>query len=155
MSQSDFTREWAVLQNQYDAYERTSLIIKLFTVAVFTVLSVLQSFSVLMIFLLLTLWLLDAIWKTFQSRIEERVLAVEAAIADGLTDGAMQFNRNFLANRPSFMKLVLVYFAQALRPTIAFPYVVLVVFTLVQIVFFPEQSPWDILNTSPQFNLFD
>ena len=155
MSQSDFTREWTVLQNQYDAYERTSLIIKLFTVAVFTVLSVLQAYGVLKIFVLLTLWLLDAIWKTFQSRIEDRLLAVEAALSDGLTKGAMQFNQDFMRKRPSSIKLVQTYFTQALRPTIAFPYVVLVFYTLVQIVFFPEQSPWDFLNTAPEFKLFE
>jgi hypothetical protein len=155
MSQSDFSQEWTVLQNQYDAYERSSLTIKLFAIATFVVLWVLQFTAVLSLFVLLTLWLLDAIWKTFQSRIEDRLLVVEAAMSDGLTKGAMQFNQDFMRKRPRSIKLVQTYFTQALRPTIAFPYVVLVFITLVQIVFFPEQSPWDFLNTAPEFKLFE
>jgi hypothetical protein len=127
MQTNAYNQEWTVLQNQYDAYERASLGIKLFAVAVLVTLIATQSLTCYAIALLPTLWLLDAIWKTFQSRIEVRILVVEAAIEEGKTDGAFQFNRDFLKTRPSTVSLISVYVKQALRPTIAYPHVVILV----------------------------
>ena len=84
--------------------------------------------------LLLVLWLQDAIWKTYQSRIEVRLLKIETKSAENQKDeidqGAFQFNRDFEQSRPSTKGLIVEYGKQALRPTIAYPHVVLVVIGL-------------------------
>jgi hypothetical protein len=127
--------EWQVLQTQYDSYEKFSLIIKLVAfVLCFSALA-LELNRFISILLLTGLWLQDSIWKTFQGRIEHRLLDVEANI-QGLNDGeelklaAMQFNQEFLKQRSGVIGLVSEYFKQALRPTIAYPHVLLIAVTI-------------------------
>ncbi|MDC2888027.1 hypothetical protein [Psychrosphaera algicola] len=88
-------------------------------------------------------WLTDAIWKTFQFRIEDRLLMLEDAlrptdiVADDKTANneslgdsqitndtqAFQFNSAFLLTRPSTLGLILSYGKNALRPTVALPHI--------------------------------
>ena len=83
---------------------------------------------------MLVVWLQDAIWKTFQSRIESRLLELEQGLSsansekgDSLAVEAFQFNSAYLKDRPSTIGLILEYMKQAARPTVAFPHVVLLV----------------------------
>jgi len=70
------------------------------------------------------LWLQDGIWKTFQARIEERLLAVEKLLSnDDNKNNAFQFNSLFSENRKQGLELVKEYLYQSLRPTVAFPHV--------------------------------
>lgn len=82
-----------------------------------------------LVFIVCVLWLQDGIWKTFQSRIEQRLYIVEEYLAkvDSKDDSilAFQFNRQFLASRPNSIGLIKLYVHQSLRPTIAFPYIIL------------------------------
>lgn len=125
-----YSAEWQVLQNQYDSYEKCSLAIKLLA-AIFLLCGLIYQLpSIYTAILIAVLWLQDAIWKTFQARIEQRLYVVEtqlAAIKQGaeLTEIAFQFNRKFLAQRPSSVGLVKEYLLQAIRPTVAYPYVLL------------------------------
>ena len=124
--------EWCLLQNQFDSYEKYSLIIKLFSVTVLVTTLQISSVSVLIIIVLLTLWLQDAIWKTFQARIETRLLQIESLITNSAAsieavEAACQFNSEYQKQRPGSTGLVMEYFRQALRPTVAFPHVVLVI----------------------------
>lgn len=135
-NKSNLTAEWKTLQNQYDSYEKFSLLIKLVCLSVVSYLYV-QAFSAcFIIFIIAVFWLQDAIWKTFQSRIEERLLSVENSIKYIFQNHeqeaiiAYQFNQSFLENRPSSSKLLLTYLKQALRPTIAFPYIVIILATI-------------------------
>lgn len=133
-----FSAEWQVLQHQYDSYEKYSLAIKLLAAIFLFCGLVCQLPSMYSAVLIAVLWLQDAIWKTFQARIEARLYVVEAQLAaikqgDAVHELAFQFNRNFLAQRPSSIGLVKEYLLQALRPTIAYPYAVL----LPLAVFFP------------------
>lgn len=131
MSESPLAAEWAVLQIQYDSYEKFSLLIKLFAVALLAMAILSGQQSLVFPALLLILWLQDAIWKTFQSRIEARLLELEPYLADregpsASDHKAFQYNSLFAQNRPGIVGLVAQYLRQALRPTVAYPHLVLV-----------------------------
>lgn len=136
MTQADLSNEWMLLQNQYDSYEKYSLVIKLLAMVMFYFAHVSEKVGWIILFLLAVFWLQDAIWKTFQSRIELRLLALEEALSDRQTDlnndfVAYQFNRIFLAKRPSQLGLIKEYLRQSIRPTVAFPYVILIALLIV------------------------
>jgi len=118
--------EWCLLQNQFDSYEKHSLYIKFFSIFVFLLAELLLNNSLFIVLILAVVWLQDAIWKTFQSRIEVRLLQVEQYILEETTDNAFQFNSEYQKNSLSGFSLINEYFSQAIRPTVAFPHVVLV-----------------------------
>ena len=122
----DLQQEWLCLQTQYDSYEKYSLLIKLTNIVLSSMLIVFfQGHVALLLSVTTILWLQDSIWKTFQSRIDQRLLQLEAAIADSEPCTAMQFNRNWLATRPGAVGLIVEYLKQACKPTVAFPHAVL------------------------------
>lgn len=133
--------EWKILQKQVDDYERWSLVIKLchlFALLIFVNTSVSLLVGVL---IMSSLWLQESIWKTYQARSEERLIILEEAILDNFSQNSekltapFQFNRNFIANRPSTLRLLNEYFKQALRPTVAFPHIVFIGIFILQILF--------------------
>jgi len=79
--------------------------------------------------LLLVLWLQEAIWKTFQGRTEQRLLVLEKAYQTGHETNnetqPLQFYRHWTETRPGTTKLIAEYLGNAIRPTIAYPYVAL------------------------------
>ncbi|OUS12232.1 hypothetical protein A9Q89_06700 [Gammaproteobacteria bacterium 53_120_T64] len=132
MQTSHLAAEWSLLQNQFDSYEKYSLLIKLSSIVILAAAYFTDHLSIFILCLLFILWLQDAIWKTFQSRIDSRLLQLEAYLSNEHTpqhcDGvAFQFNSLYLQNRPSSAGLIKEYLGQALRPTIAFPHVLLIV----------------------------
>lgn len=128
---SHLASEWSLLQKQFDSYEKYSLLIKLSNIGVLAAAYFSNHLSVFVLLLLLILWLQDAIWKTFQSRIDVRLLQLEGYLSnehalenrDGI---AFQFNSLYVQNRPGNVGLLKEYFSQSLRPTVAFPHIVLV-----------------------------
>lgn len=133
MTNNGLATEWTLLQNQYDSYEKYSLVIKLVNVALFSVLVTMNTSDLLILAMLLVLWGQDAIWKTFQSRIESHLLILEKSLKNVQADtqiSAFQFNSLFIDKRPSSMGLMIEYAKQALRPTVAFPHILLVVILL-------------------------
>ena len=139
MQNTDLKNEWAILQNQFDSYEKYSLIIKLVAIIILAVSGILYHANAIVFFLLLVLWFQDAIWKTFQSRIEVRLLQLERGLSNG--DGiestedqeinAYQYNLLYVKNRPKNSELIKEYLTQAVRPTVAFPHVILLVLALI------------------------
>lgn len=130
MNTEGLAKEWSLLQTQCDSYEKYSLLIKLFSIGLASVAYFQGMLSVFMCALLLVLWFQDAIWKTFQSRTEARILQLEGLLAlphhDESDDRlAYQFNSLYAKNRPNMMGLIKEYLRHALRPTVAFPYIVL------------------------------
>lgn len=115
-----------MLQNQFDSYEKHSLYIKLSSVFVVLAAEVSGASSIVTILILMILWLQDAIWKTFQSRIEPRLLHIERCIAEGTEESAFQFNSEFQRQRLGGLSLIAEYLSQSIRPTVAFPHVVLI-----------------------------
>lgn len=134
MHKSELENEWALLQDQFDSYEKFSLIIKLFSVGVLVFAFSCAGISLSITALLLILWLQDAIWKTFQARIESRLLQLETAIAASSDELiSCQFNSQYLKTRPGTAGLLVEYFKQALRPTVAFPHIALFVLAIIEL----------------------
>jgi hypothetical protein len=147
MKNNVFIKEWCLLQNQFDSYEKHSLYIKLLSIVVLLTAVICGVTGLPIMLILLVLWLQDAIWKTFQSRIEPRLLQVEKAISDAdnidsmgsatntMTGSACQFNSDYHQLRLTGVALMVEYLCQAIRPTVAFPHIVLVLILLIGNVF--------------------
>lgn len=147
MKLSEFETEWCLLQNQYDSYEKHSLYIKLFSIMVVIVALISNTASVFIALIMLVLWLQDAIWKTFQSRIEPRLLQIEQVVLQlvqcensesasaelySKVPAAFQFNSQYNQVRLTGLSLIKEYVSQSVRPTVAFPYMVLILIIFVQ-----------------------
>ncbi len=133
MNTGDLENEWSLLQNQFDSYEKFSLLIKLANTGLLCIAYISNHISYFVIFLLLILWMQDAIWKTFQSRIYTRLLQLESFLSgDREIQAAViacQFNSQYEQNSAGGIALIKEYLSQAIRPTIAFPHIVLVLIT--------------------------
>ncbi|MAZ71108.1 hypothetical protein [Porticoccus sp.] len=127
MEKKKYEAEWCLLQNQFESYEKHSLYIKLSSILMLF-LSEIFSVSMTSTFLiLLVLWLQDAIWKTFQSRIEPRLLKIEKNIREKTEGNEFQFNKEYQLVETSSLSKILEYAKQAIRPTVAFPHIVLMI----------------------------
>ncbi|SFF80767.1 hypothetical protein [Neptunomonas qingdaonensis] len=131
-TKSALIQEWTILQTQADTYEKHALYIKLMSIGLVSAALLLNQTGFGIIALLSVLWLLEAIWKTFQSRITERLLTVEGALKvkpdpnDTQLVSPCQLNAEWLAHRQGFAGLIGEYLSQAIRPTVAFPHVLLI-----------------------------
>ena len=134
MKTKEFKTEWCLLQNQLDSYEKHSLYIKLLSIIVLLMAKMSGVFVIFTVLLLMVLWLQDAIWKTFQSRIEIRLLQVEKYILEESEKSVFQLNSEFHRVRLSGLSLIYEYMRQSIRPTVAFPYIVLILISLSQCV---------------------
>jgi len=120
-------REWAVLQPLYERYEFGALTIKLIAVVLFFGGIVIELHGTWIALLLVVLWLQEGIFKTSQSRLGERLLAIEQGIAAGTAQDAFALHLQWQAQRSGPVGLVREYLASTVRPTVAFPYLVLLV----------------------------
>ena len=118
-------QEWITLQNSVDKSEGLSLVIKLSGVAVCLIGLTLNWNPVITGLLLMVIWLQESIWKTFQGRTEQRLLAIESAWQHSEESSALNFYHHWSASRPGTTQLITQYLSNAIRPTIAFPYLVL------------------------------
>lgn len=121
--------EWNVLQTQSDSYEKHSLYIKLLAITLSAGAALLAQANLYIAIILAILWLQDAIWKTFQARISDRLIKVETALQDTISANNLppcQLNSEWLAQRSGFMGLIKEYLCQAARPTVAYPYILLI-----------------------------
>ncbi|ALS98220.1 hypothetical protein [Lacimicrobium alkaliphilum] len=119
--------QWLTLHRQYEHYENMALVIKL--IAVLTTLGGLISHLSYwpLLLLLCVLWLQEGIWKTFQARLEASLLSLETTLAE---QPLLPLYTNWQQNRPGLVSLIAQYLRSALRPTVAFPYIVLMFITL-------------------------
>ncbi|MFT6898607.1 MAG: hypothetical protein ACJA13_003031 [Paraglaciecola sp.] len=120
-------QEWLCMQNQYDSYEKHSLIIKLVAIILCPTLLFIAHIGPWSIAFAGLLWLQDGIWKTYQNRIGERLLVLEKAISQGQEHQAMQFNANWLQSRQGSVALLKEYIGQSCKPTVAYPHVLLLI----------------------------
>lgn len=130
---NDFQSEWAILHGDIEKYERFSLIIKLFSVLIFA-LSVAFSINTLIaVSTMLILWLQDGIWKTFQNRLEARILIIEKGIESHANENnlAFQLYSEWQQKRSGILNLIKEYLFSSLKPTVAYPYIVLVILLFV------------------------
>ena len=131
--------EWASLQATFENYERGGLNIKLVAV-VLTAIGLLTSFApILICFFVAVLWLQEGMLRTFQGRIAARLLVVERGLfgvsqpVSSEVDGqgknlpvACQLHSDWSASRSGSARLLLEYMLNSCRPTVAYPYVVLI-----------------------------
>lgn len=125
------SHEWATLQNNYEQYEKHGLLIKLATIALF-VFSLAWGLNVVIaVSLLLIMWVQEGIFRTYQSRLGERILRIEQRIRQSSveTSFSYQLHSEWLATRPKLTGLLAEYGKSMLRPTVAFPHVLLILMT--------------------------
>lgn len=127
--------EWAVLQDHHEQYEKSSLLIKLSSIAVLVACLALSMDVVLTLLLTLVLWVQEAVLRTGQSRLGERILRIERCIAEGESAPVYQLHSEWQATRPGFTGLLAEYGKNMLRPTVAFPYAVLMAITVLWFAF--------------------
>ena len=132
MNTKELGTEWRLLQNQFDSYEKHSLYIKLSSIIVLLIAAVTGQTNSYIILILSVLWLQDGIWKTFQSRIEIRLLQIEKCIAEKSEENAFQFNTAYDEASLNGLSLVGEYARQSIRPTVAFPHSVLILIAFIQ-----------------------
>lgn len=130
MDKSDLQQEWLLLQRQYDEYEKCTLWIKLAALVALGSCYFAHQTGRTLLVILLCLWTLEAIWKTYQSRIGLRLETIERGLLAESPPAAMQFNSQWLANRPSTSGLIYEYAKQGLKPTVAFPHAIFVLLSL-------------------------
>ncbi len=120
-------QEWTLLQENHERYEHGSLLIKLVAVLLCGLGLALGWHAALVVVLLPLLWLQEGIYRTSQSRLGARIIGVEAHIRQGGADGreACQLHTNWQAGRAGVLGLLAEYAGNAARPTVAFPYFVL------------------------------
>ena len=116
-------QEWQTLQNNHEQHEKNALLIKL---AGLTLCLGGLAFSLPLLwiaFAVLLCWGLEGIFKTYQARLSERLLRVEAMLDKPQPTGAhMQLHTEWVADRPGGGALIAAYGHSACRPTVAFPY---------------------------------
>jgi len=124
--------EWAIIHGDIEKYERYSLAIKLFAVLVSLFSIAYLIGAIFSVSLILILWLQDGIWKTFQRRLETRIIFIEKTLMkkQANEDLAFQLYSQWSDNRPGISDLMKGYLFSAIKPTVAYPYALLTVLTL-------------------------
>ncbi len=125
VSKTMLTNQWKTLHNSHESYEHYALIIKLVTIAItlFLLTFSLGTFTALLVIAIL--WLQEGIWKTFQSRTEAAIMAIEEQLDAVQAEEVEQpylFYKEWQASRPSSKALVGEYLKNSLRPTVVYPY---------------------------------
>ena len=125
-------REWTTLHDSHEQIEKSALLIKLAGVivcalGVAALLPPLPAGALLWV-----LWVQEAIGRTGQARLAERILRIESLLAQGdaADSAAYRLYGEWLAGRPGTAGLIVEYARNALRPTVAFPYAVLIALLL-------------------------
>lgn len=116
-------KEWQTLQDNHEQHEQNALFIKLACLAL-SIAGLATGLPLSWIaFTVLLCWIQEGIFKTYQSRLADRLLSVEARLAQANSaPSAMQLHTDWLASRPGGGALLGSYLVSALRPTVAFPY---------------------------------
>jgi len=135
MKKNEFVTEWCLLQNQFDSYEKHSLYIKLVSILVLLSAEISGVISISIALILIVLWLQDAIWKTFQARIEPRLFQIEKYLSEECNESTCQFNSEYNRVRLSGVALIIEYACQSIRPTVAFPHLILILIILMKYIF--------------------
>lgn len=119
-------QEWSTLHSDHERYDQYALIIKL--VAIITAVISLSLALPLLITVLFTaiIWLQEGIWRTVQGRCFERLLVVENLLKEHPNTQGMQFYSEWEYSRPGAVGTIIEYLRNAIRPTVAYPYAILI-----------------------------
>jgi len=129
---NEFQNEWTILHSDIEKYERGSLIIKLAGILICAAALAFNIDKVYSIVLICILWLQDGIWKTFQKRLEARIIFIEQAMQDSANNvsNAFQLYSQWELKRQGVTALITEYLLTSMKPTVAYPYVLLVSFII-------------------------
>jgi len=121
-------QEWQTLQDNHEQAEKNALLIKLTCLALCIAgLAGDVAFGWLAGAVIL-LWAQEGIVKTYQARLAERLLAVESLLQQSQPAlPAMQLHTEWAAKRSGGARLMAGYALSACRPTVAFPYVAILI----------------------------
>ncbi len=133
---ANFVKEWQELHNCHESYERFALIIKLLAITLTVLLIVLVQPYLVTLLVLAILWLQEAIWKTYQARAGDRIALIEQALTDNKhneknSTSAFQFYSQWSNNRAGAFGLIMEYLKNAMKPTVVYPYVPLMIIALI------------------------
>lgn len=120
-------QEWIVLHANHEQAERTAGWIKAGAILLTFATLAIAVDVLLASMLILVLWLQEGIVRTSQARAGARLLHVEALIRSpqARSDSAFQLHTSWQQTRAGTTALVKEYLRHSLRPTVAYPYVVL------------------------------
>jgi len=129
--------EWQTLHNNHESYEQYALVIKLIAIIIFSLNLIFEMPVIIAISLLLILWLQEGIWKTYQSRIAKRIILIENEIS-GLSQDTQekvpfQLYSSWQKEGTNGIDLVKEYISNALKPTVIYPYIILVLLNIASI----------------------
>jgi hypothetical protein len=119
-------QEWTTLQNNHEHYERGALALKVVTVVFAFALLAVNLPALIVASVVAALWLQEGIYRTSQSRLGQRLLVLESLISGNESAVPFQLHTQWQAARPGVGGLLREYVGNALRPTVAYPYVVLI-----------------------------
>ncbi len=129
---SPIGQEWQILQQEHAQHERNALLIKLVAIGIaFIALAVVVDLLLVGV-LIATLWLQEAMIRTTQARLGDRLLQLETLhrqVPVQISE-AFQLHSAWKATRPAVGKLMGEYLINAIRPTVAIPYAVLLMILL-------------------------
>ncbi|MGH1366198.1 MAG: hypothetical protein ACRBF0_21745 [Calditrichia bacterium] len=129
-SKQHLGQEWRVLQQDHERYEQMALIIKLVAVVSCLAAAIYGLTLIISTAIIAVLWLQEGIWKTWQHRTAQRLLEIEKMLLNGSGE-AFQFHTRWEADRSGAIGLIVEYISNSMRPTVAFPYVVLLAVLIV------------------------
>ncbi len=124
-------QEWITLQNNYEQYEKTALLIKLIAILLCAIGLV---FDLVLIggIIAILLWVQEGIFKAYQSRLGARLTRIEALIKQSeFAAVPFQLHSEWLTNRKGTAGLFAEYIISIVKPTVAFPYAVLLLLNLI------------------------
>ena len=121
---------WQTLHNNHEKYEHYALLIKLFSVSMVVVSITTPISTFISLLILAILWLQEGIWKTYQARTSNAIITLEQLL-DSDDNAICQLYSDWQSNRPSSTELVLEYIKNALKPTVIFPYLPLMIIVLI------------------------
>lgn len=130
-TRSAVAQEWSVLQKLHERYEFAALTIKLTAVVLYFAGLVVELHGTWLVLLVALLWLQEGIFKTYQGRLGSRLLALERGLAASEPVQAFALHSDWLAQRKGLIGQLREYLGSTVRPTVAFPYLVLLVLTWV------------------------
>ena len=135
---SSLNQQWHTLHGSIESYEQYALIIKLVSITL-TVVSFTSSLTTLLTFFFLSiLWLQEGIWKTYQARLNDAIINLESLREENKFDkeensasiNNLPLYSQWQKNRPGSVKLIKDYINNALKPTVVFPYLPLIIIIL-------------------------
>jgi len=126
---SAVSKEWQILQHEHAQYERNALLIKLTATAMAFISLAIVVDLLLVGILIVMLWLQEAMIRTSQARLGKRLLELESLHSQNpqQDSAAFQLHTNWHIDRGNALTLVGEYLRNAVRPTVAIAYAVLLI----------------------------